>query len=44
MAIIKRNNKIYSFTIAWPLVLLGFFVVIGFGLPIVSAIRSMFAN
>ena len=44
MAIIKWKGNIYSFTVAWPLILLGFIVAIALSVPLISAIRDFFAG
>jgi len=44
MAIIKWKGKVYSFTVAWPLILLTFFILIILIVPLIRALREFFAR
>ena len=44
MAIIKWKGRVYSFTVAWPLILVTLVLIVVLSIPLVRAIREFVAR
>ncbi len=44
MAVVKWKGKVYSFTLAWQLMLLTVIVLLACGVPLIRAARTFFAR
>ena len=42
MAVVKWKGKVYSFTLAWQLVLLTVIVLLAFGAPLIRTAQALF--